>query len=212
MKPTRKYIENKTKKLNKQIQEIKDNYFDSLSKILIKYYNNECKDFKDFSEKIESTILEMLEKIYSSTSSGIKEIYKIKKDLPVSKIEPFNADGKSLSERIFIWFSKKSDNFINDKLSALNQLEVITNTEALHQQQLVMFDKLSGMAEFATVVSGGGDCRESLCSEYEGDWPIGELVYPPYHPNCQCYVIYDITDDPQEIEDLDLEDDIDEEE
>jgi hypothetical protein len=74
----------------------------------------------------------MLEKIYSSTSSGIKEIYKIKKDLPVSKIEPFNADGKSLSERIFIWFSKKSDNFINDKLSALNQLEVITNTEALH--------------------------------------------------------------------------------
>jgi hypothetical protein len=75
-----------------------------------------------------------------------------------------------------------------------------------------MYDKLKGLAEFAIVISGGGDCKESICDEYEGECPIDELIYPPYHPNCNCYVIYEITDDPQEIEDLDLEDDIDEEE
>lgn len=212
MKPNRKYIENKTKKLNKEIQKIYDTYFETLSKELIKYYNNDCKNFSEFSDQVESIILEMLEEVYSTTSSGVKSIYKIKKDLPVSKIATFSADGKTLADRIYIWFSKASENFVADKLQALQKLEVITKTEALYQQQLVMYDKIQGLAEFGIVVNGGGDCKEGICSEYEGEYPIEELIFPPYHPNCQCYVIYEITDDPQEIEDLDLEDDVDEEE
>ena len=212
MKPNRKYIENKTKKLNKEIQKIYDTYFETLSKELIKYYNNDCKNFSEFSDQVESIILEMLEEVYSTTSSGVKSIYKIKKDLPVSKIATFSADGKTLADRIYIWFSKASENFVADKLQALQKLEVITRTEALYQQQLVMYDKIQGLAEFGIVVNGGGDCKEGICAEYEGECPIGELIFPPYHPNCQCYVIYEITDDPQEIEDLDLEDDVDEEE
>ena len=212
MKPNRKYIENKTKKLNKEIQKIYDTYFEILSNELIKYYNNDCKNFSEFSDQVESIILEMLEEVYSTTSSGVKSIYKIKKDLPVSKIATFSADGKTLTDRVYIWFSKASENFVADKLQALQKLEVITKTEALYQQQLVMYDKIQGLAEFGIVVNGGGDCKEGICSEYEGECPIGELIFPPYHPNCQCYVIYEITDDPQEIEDLDLEDDVDEEE
>jgi hypothetical protein len=84
----------------------------------------------------------MLEEVYSTTSSGVKSIYKIKKDLPVSKIATFSADGKTLADRIYMWFSKASENFVADKLQALQKLEVITRTEALYQQQLVMYDKI----------------------------------------------------------------------
>lgn len=209
-----KYIENQTKKLNKKIEKIQNSYLDSLSKILIKYYNNKNKDletFKTFSDKMEKEIEEMLGKVYSTTANGIKKIYKISKDLPLSKIEPYSADGKTLSDRFYIWFSTNSSEFIEDKIQAIQKLETIVKTEASHQQQLVMYDKLQGLAEYAIVVPGDGDCKEGICDEYEGEWPIGELIFPPYHPNCQCYVIYEITDDPQEIEDLDLEDDIDEE-
>lgn len=38
---------------------------------------------------------------------------------------------------------------------------------------------------------------------------MNELIYPPYHPNCLCEVIYEISNDFEDIENLDLEDDID---
>ena len=40
---------------------------------------------------------------------------------------------------------------------------------------------------------------------------MSEVILPPYHVNCQCYFIPEITNDNQEIEDLDLEDDAEEE-
>lgn len=40
MKPNRKEISNKTKKLHKDLQKIVDKYLDSISKLLIPYYNN----------------------------------------------------------------------------------------------------------------------------------------------------------------------------
>lgn len=213
-KKKRKYILEKTKKLNKQITEVYEDYFEKLSKILIKYYNTEDteKNFDKLSEKLQDKILDMLGKVYSITSAELKIIYNInkKKKLPKSEIKTFSQDGYNLQERLNRWFNQSSKDFIQDKIQAISQLREILITECLYQKQVVMNDKLKGFCEFG-IIEESPDCHSGICNEYAGEWPINELIYPPYHPNCQCEVIYEISDDIEDVKDLDLEDDLDEE-
>lgn len=210
-KKKQKYILEKTKELNNQIAEVYEDYFEKLSKDLIKYYNNK-KDFEEFADKLQDKILDMLEKIYSITAAGIKTIYNIdkKKKLPKSEIKTYSQDGYELLERLNRWFNESSKDFIEDKLQATNQLREILITECLYQKQVVMNDKLKDFCEFG-IIEESPDCHSGICNEYAGEWPINELVYPPYHPNCQCEVIYEISNDIEDVEDLDLEDDLNEE-
>ena len=208
----RKSILKKNKYLNKKIVEIYEEYFEKLSNILISYYNAEEKDFNDFSEKSYNLILDMLGKIYSITATGLKTIYNIDKNkkLPKSEIKTYSQDGYELEDRLNRWFNQSSKDYIEDKLQAINQLREIVITESLYQKQVVMNDKLKGFCEFG-IIEESPDCTHGICNEYAGEWPINELIYPPYHPNCQCEVIYEISDDIEDVEDLDLEDDLDEE-
>ena len=207
-----KYILSKIKKLNKEIANIYNEYLDELSVILTNYYNNTTIDtFNTFVEKVYNKIIEMLEKIYSLTSSEIKNIYKLKKQLPISKIEIYSKDGYDLKARLWRWFSPTNNpEYISDKITAIAKLKEILTTECLYQKQVVMNDKLKDFCEFA-IIEESSDCHSGICDEYVGEWPINELIYPPYHPNCQCEVIYEISDDIEDVEDLDLEDDLNEE-
>ena len=207
-----KYILSKTKKLNKEIANIYDEYLDELSVILTNYYNNTTIDtFDTFSEKLYDKIIEMLEKVYSLTSSEIKNIYKIKRQLPISKIETYSKDGYDLKARLSRWFNSENNlDYISDKIAAITKLKEILITECLYQKQVVMNDKLKDFCDFA-IIEESPDCHSGICNEYAGEWPINELIYPPYHPNCQCEVIYEVSDDIEDVEDLDLEDDLNEE-
>ena len=209
-KSKQKYILTQTKKLNKKINRIYNSYLDKAASLIITYYNNDNNNFNEFFSNTQNLIMEMLEEVYSIVSKDIKIIYKIKRQLPISEIETYSKDGYTLEERLIRWYSKNSKDFIKEKLSAVNKIKQILKTECLYQKQRIMNNKLQGLCEFA-IIEESPDCEHGICNEYAGEWPINELIYPPYHPECQCEVIYEISDDIEDIEDLDLEDDIDEE-
>ena len=132
----------------------------------------------------------MLEKVYSLTSSEIKNIYKLKRQLPISKIETYSKDGYDLKARLWRWFSSTNNpDYISDKITAIAKLKEILTTECLYQKQVVMNDKLKDFCEFA-IIEESPDCHSGICNEYAGEWPINELIYPPYHPNCECNIVY----------------------
>ena len=50
----------------------------------------------------------MLEEVYTTTSAGLKVIYEVDEELPISKIEFYNKDGITINERWKKWFHPKS--------------------------------------------------------------------------------------------------------
>ena len=76
-----------------------------------------------------------------------------------------------------------------------NRLWIILNTEISNISSQVLHNKVKAKATYAEVY-GYGECSEkdgSPCEEWlkMGKVPIDDIVeLPPYHPNCQCVVIY----------------------
>lgn len=209
----KKYILSKTKNLNKEITDIYNKYFKELSNLINQQYQGKGITTQDYIETLYNKIYDMLGEVYSLTSQEIKNIYSLKQRLPLSRIEAYSKDGYDLMARIQRWFDgrdKNNNDYIKTADEAIEKLKQILTTECLYQKQVVMNDKLKGFCEFA-IIEESPDCHSGICNEYAGEWPINELIYPPYHPNCQCEVIYEISDDIEDVEDLDLEDDLDEE-
>lgn len=209
----KKYILSKTKNLNKEITNIYNKYFKELSNFINQQYQGKGVTTQDYIETLYNKIYDMLGEVYSLTSQEIKNIYSLKQRLPLSRVEAYSKDGYDLMARIQRWFDgrdKNNNDYIKTADEAIEKLKQILTTECLYQKQVVMNDKLKGFCEFA-IIEESPDCHSGICNEYAGEWPINELIYPPYHPNCQCEVIYEISDDIEDVEDLDLEDDLDEE-
>ena len=209
----KKYILSKTKNLNKEITDIYNKYFKELSNLINQQYQGKGITTQDYIETLYNKIYDMLGEVYSLTSQEIKNIYSLKQRLPLSRIEAYSKDGYDLMARIQRWFDgrdKNNNDYIKTADEAIEKLKQILTTECLYQKQVVMNDKLKGFCEFA-IIEESPDCHSGICNEYAGEWPINELIYPPYHPNCQCEVIYEISNDIEDVEDLDLEDDLDEE-
>ena len=209
----KKYILSKTKNLNKEITDIYNKYFKELSNLINQQYHGKGITTQDYIETLYNKIYDMLGEVYSLTSQEIKNIYSLKQRLPLSRIEAYSKDRYDLMARIQRWFDgrdKNNNDYIKTADEAIEKLKQILTTECLYQKQVVMNDKLKGFCEFA-IIEESPDCHSGICNEYAGEWPINELIYPPYHPNCQCEVIYEISDDIEDVEDLDLEDDLDEE-
>ena len=209
----KKYILSKTKNLNKEITDIYNKYFKELSSLINQQYQGKGITTQDYIETLYKKIYDMLGEVYSLTSQEIKNIYSLKQRLPLSRIEAYSKDGYDLMARIQRWFDgrdKNNNDYIKTADEAIEKLKQILTTECLYQKQVVMNDKLKGFCEFA-IIEESPDCHSGICNEYAGEWPINELIYPPYHPNCQCEVIYEISNDIEDVEDLDLEDDLDEE-
>ena len=209
----KKYILSKTKNLNKEITDIYNKYFKELSNLINQQYQGKGVTTQDYIETLYNKIYDMLGEVYSLTSQEIKNIYLLKQRLPLSRIEAYSKDGYDLMARIQRWFDgrdKNNNDYIKTADEAIEKLKQILTTECLYQKQVVMNDKLKGFCEFA-IIEESPDCHSGICNEYAGEWPINELIYTPYHPNCQCEVIYEISNDIEDVEDLDLEDDLDEE-
>ena len=106
----------------------------------------------------------------------------------------YSEDGKTLNERI----KNHYENAINRPNSLeymYNRIVLIMDTETLHASNHVIHGKLYRHASHVEVI-GSPECEVEnggLCEFYtsKGKMLIEELdELPPYHPDCECEVIY----------------------
>ena len=167
------------------------------------------KEFDNFEQDTLNLIYKSLEETYSLTSQSVKDIYNITSKSAKVKDLTYNGDGKTLEERLEQYFSELLNhvssrdavdwNVIKNNLNY--RLMLILDTETQNIKIRVTQIKVEGHCEFAEVLPG------VCCPGSGGIFPVDELDFPPYHPGCMCEVIYyeELTDDEQEIEDLELE-------
>lgn len=168
------------------------------------------KEFSKMTKIVRNYIWESLEETYSLSSKMVKEIY----DLSSQKIDlknlTYDGDGQTLDERLTKYFSEILDYLLKNKeksdwdLVKRNlrvRLLLILDTETQTVKTKVINRKVEAHCEFGEVLPG--EC----CPGSGGIYPVDELDLPPFHPNCQCEVVYyeELTDSEEEIEDLELE-------
>lgn len=168
------------------------------------------KEFSTMTKIIRNYIWESLEETYSLSSKMVKEIY----DLSSQKIDlknlTYDGDGQTLDERLTKYFSEILDYLLEHKeksdwdLVKRNlrvRLLLILDTETQTVKTKVINRKVEAHCEFGEVLPG--EC----CPGSGGIYPVDELDLPPFHPNCECEVVYyeELTDSEEEIEDLELE-------
>ena len=182
-----------------EISKSKDKFIEEIFKYLKNYFNlpKEEWDWETFFSGLENLIFESLEKTYSITAKWIKTIYGIdfKEAIDKETLEDltYSKDGKSLEERI----KKHYDVAIgrtNVKDYLYNRIVLIMDTETLYASNHIIHGKLKKYATHVEVI-GIAECTDNsgLCETYvnKGKIPIEELEeLPPYHPDCECEVIY----------------------
>lgn len=168
------------------------------------------KEFSKMTKIVRNYIWESLEETYSLSNKMVKEIY----DLSSKKIDlknlTYDGDDQTLDERLTKYFSEILDYLLKNKeksdwdLVKRNlrvRLLLILDTETQTVKTKVINRKVEAHCEFAEVLPG--EC----CPGSGGIYPVDELDLPPFHPNCECEVVYyeELTDSEEEIEDLELE-------
>lgn len=88
----------------------------------------------------------------------------------------------------------------NPALYFYNRTVLVMDTETLYASNHVIHGKLKKYATYVEVV-GSPECDDEeggMCEYYvsKGKMPIEELdELPPYHPDCECEVIYYIDEE-----------------
>lgn len=203
-------------RVRKQIFELKkkneNNYVSSLTKI-VKYafskmsnYNKE--EWRKSLPVVIDMFYESFEKIYLTTSKEIRNIYGKVQDFNVSNIFDltFNADGKTIEERIGEYWNEvgkqleqKQIPIANIKEFLIHNYERIIRTETNKIENFVKMNKKPQEA-YVLIIESGCDACEG------GEFPADEdVALPPYHPNCNCTFYYELVQDKDTIEDLELE-------
>lgn len=152
-----------------------------------------------FLDEVEYRILQSLEETYAITSAAARKLYGIKSErLQDGEIEEltYSKDGKTLRERLETHYDN-AENRSNSTEYFRNRVVLIVDTETLTVSNTVIHGKLNKEATYAEVI-GVGDCSEAEAEEGDceywiakGKMPIEELSeLPPFHPDCECEVIY----------------------
>lgn len=205
--------------IRNEVNKISDDYLTKLYLKLKSYINKYPDiDWKKFNQDILQLYYKCLENIYTDVSKSIKKLYK--------KVIPYNIkdimdltyqkDGKTLEERILEYLNKAKEKLdANEQfdivvLYLLNRYTLILMTETKMVEEAVKKNKKpiveSGTYLIQVIEGCGGDCN-SDCLDYNGIYrEDDDIPWPPYHPNCSGIAYYDITDDPDDIHDLDLDD------
>ena len=208
----RQQILNGYAKLRENISQEKDKSFEKIVKYVNRNFNDQPKE--EFINQVYNLILDSLEKTYALTAAAVREIYNIQdsniENIDINKLT-YSQDGKTLRERIIEHYSvskekqnnafkiqEKESDIETDNIFAIyyeNRLWTILNTEISNVSSQVLHNKIKEYASYAEVY-GYGECSEndgSPCEEWlkMGKVPIDDIVeLPPYHPNCECIVIY----------------------
>ena len=192
-------------KMRQKISESKDSYLEEMFKYIKTYFSTDKSlwDWKIFYKGLEDLIFESLTETYSITITAVKLIYGIqfKDKINRNTLEKltYSEDGKTLEERMKIHW----DNAIKRDNSALyfyNRTVLVMDTETLYASNHIIHGKLKKYATYVEVI-GSPECNDEdggMCEYYvsKGKMPIEELdELPPYHPDCECEVIYYIDEE-----------------
>ena len=174
------------KTLLQNILEEKEKYAEELMRIVNQYLKLSAeernKSKETFIKKAQDVIWRSLEKTYSKSLIAAKEIYglSLSKKLKLENLV-WDNDEIALNERIAGHF----DIIISLHKRLLLLLD--NETRVIHNR--IIRNSIEGYYPYAEVIND--DCCDD-CEIYfrEGRIPIEKLELPPYHPDCECYVIY----------------------
>ena len=186
--------------MRQDISKAKDEYLEKIFIFIKEYFARDKSrwNWEEFYPILESYIFASLEQTYSITAAAVKSIYGIqfkdKIDQDTLKELTYSKDGKTLEERL----KEHWDNAIkrdNPALYFYNRVVLIMDTETLYSSNHVIHGKLKRKAKYVEVININEDCCEEHpeCEYWlkQGKIPIEELTeLPPYHPDCECEVIY----------------------
>ena len=191
--------------MRQNISTSKDKYLEAIFKYIKAYFSKDKSlwDWEEFYEGLENLIFSSLEETYAITAAAVKSIYGIqfkdKVDRDTLEELTYSKDGKTLEDRL----KKHWDNTINRDNPTLyfyNRTVLIMDTETLYVSNHVIHGKLKKYATHVEVL-GSPECESEdggMCEYYvsKGKMPIEELdELPPYHPDCECEVIYYIDEE-----------------
>ena len=189
----------------------------NLSKDLCVAYIEKSPKAIDLEKNIYDQFYTAFEEAYSITSSSLKNIYNEVLPYDIKKIKDltYSDDGKTIDDRIQEYFEDAKSKIDENTKQIVKQrlwynLHKILNTEIKNISETVKHYKKpvpeDGLYIIQVIEGCGGECSHD-CTNYNGIYPEDEEIdWPPYHPNCSGIGYYDYTDDPDEIEELDLED------
>lgn len=192
-------------KMRQDISESKDKYLEDIFKYVKAYFslNKSLWNWETFYQGLEDLIFNSLTETYSITTVAVKSIYGIqfkdKIDRDTLENLTYSKDGKTLEERMKIHWDNAIDRD-NPTLYFYNRTVLVMDTETLYASNHVIHGKLKKYATHVEVL-GSPECESEdggMCEYYvsKGKMPIEELdELPPYHPDCECEVIYYIDEE-----------------
>lgn len=188
-------------KMRQSIKSAEDQYLEMMYQYVKKYFQTIPKEqwsWETFSPSLEDLVYNSLIETYSITIKAVKTIYNIDFteiiDEDSIKDLTYSEDGKTLSERLQNHYNTAIKR-TNPADYFYNRLVLIMDTETLYASNHVIHGKLKKYATHVEVI-GSPECSdedEGLCEYYvsKGKMPIEELdELPPYHPDCECEIIY----------------------
>ena len=189
---------NQIKDLFIKIKDNNNTYAENISRKINSFskISKEKKNWEVFERDMQEEIYNSLEATYTITLKGMKKIYNIQNKDTVNKeiIEEltYQEDNLTLDERIHNHCINYKNQEEIKKQNLLYDMMRILNTETVYLFNHLLFKKIKENEEYiyAEVVNGDGCCER--CSEWNnGDvWYIDEIVEPPYHPECECELVF----------------------
>ena len=202
---SKQQVLNGYRQMRQDIEKNKDRHLVHIHSLIKKYFKDTPKEKWSFAHfitttEIENEVFESLEQTYSITVKAIEVLYGIKSN-PKDRIEVadlmYSADGKNLYERLQIHFEAACGKD-NPSEYLFNRCVLIMDTETSCVSNGLIHGKINKHASYAEVI-GNAECDSHPECEYwlsKGKMPIEDLEeLPPYHPDCQCEVIYYIDEE-----------------
>ena len=202
----------KIHKLREEIDKGKEQDFEKIVSFILralKEYKNNSMSWDGLFDEVVKLFYESFESTYSITGEGLIKIYKAVKEFTIEDIKDltYHLDGKTIEERLKEYWDeskKRLDNKENPedvKTYLINKYDRILNTETrVIESRIKNYRKPLNAAMLIIEHSSG--CPDCQGGEYAADENVD---LPPYHPNCQCIYYWVVTDDEDDIHDLDLE-------
>ena len=185
---SRKEIIEANEELHQSIINSKIHAKEQLEEMIMRFIQAKTLDKKlKYGEEINNFFWEYLEKVYSMCVEGFRKIYNIKIDKINIKDLPYQEDGKTLDERINFWKVRYNDEFVLLR----NSLFKVLDTEVNVLYNKILQNKVAKYADYVEVINGDG-CCENCYNTYENKlFAVEELrILPPFHPDCNCYVVF----------------------